>query len=40
MDLSLRDKFLALWWKYFDGAELPITFYSTPSWTKISKRMV
>jgi len=29
MDLTIRDKFLKLWRKYFDGAELPITFYYT-----------
>jgi hypothetical protein len=29
MDLKLRDKFVELWAKYFDGAELPITFYYT-----------
>lgn len=29
MDLELRDKFGALWEKYFDDAELPITFYYT-----------
>jgi uncharacterized protein (DUF169 family) len=27
MDLTLRDRFIVLWKKYFDGAELPITFY-------------
>ena len=29
MDIALRDKFLALWKKYFNQAELPITFYYT-----------
>ena len=29
MDIVLRDKFLALWKKYFNNAELPITFYYT-----------
>ena len=27
MDTALRDEFLALWKKHFNGAELPITFY-------------
>jgi uncharacterized protein (DUF169 family) len=27
MDIVLRDKFLTLWQKYFNHAELPITFY-------------
>lgn len=27
MDISLRDKFVGLWAKYFDGAALPICFY-------------
>jgi hypothetical protein len=29
MDLTIKDKFQKLWGKYFDGAELPITFYYT-----------
>jgi uncharacterized protein (DUF169 family) len=29
MDLALKDKFLALWKKYFNNAPLPITFYYT-----------
>ncbi len=29
MDMILRDKFLTLWKKYFNNAELPITFYYT-----------
>jgi uncharacterized protein (DUF169 family) len=29
MDMSLKDRFIALWKQYFDGAELPITFYYT-----------
>ena len=29
MDVSFKEKFLALWKKYFNGAELPITFYYT-----------
>jgi uncharacterized protein (DUF169 family) len=29
MDLALKDRFMVLWKKYFDGAELPITFYYT-----------
>lgn len=29
MDLHLRDRFISLWTRYFDGAELPITFYYT-----------
>jgi uncharacterized protein (DUF169 family) len=27
MDINLKDKFVELWSKYFNGAELPITFY-------------
>jgi hypothetical protein len=27
MDIELRDRFVALWKKYFPGAELPITFF-------------
>ena len=29
MDTKVREKFIALWERYFDGAELPITFYYT-----------
>jgi uncharacterized protein (DUF169 family) len=29
MDIELKNKFLTLWKKYFDGAELPIVFYYT-----------
>jgi len=29
MDISLKEKFLKLWEKYFNGAELPIVFYYT-----------
>jgi uncharacterized protein (DUF169 family) len=29
MDLQLKDKFATLWKKYFNNAELPITFYYT-----------
>lgn len=29
MELGFRDRFISLWGKYFDGAELPITFYYT-----------
>jgi len=29
MDMRMKDRFLHLWEKYFDGAELPITFYYT-----------
>jgi hypothetical protein len=29
MDMRIRDKFLQLWRKYFDDAELPITFFYT-----------
>ena len=29
MDKDIQDKFIQLWSKYFDGAELPITFYYT-----------
>jgi len=27
MDMEIKEKFMGLWEKYFDGAELPITFY-------------
>lgn len=27
MDIETKEKFMTLWDKYFDGAELPITFY-------------
>ena len=29
MEISLRDWFVTRWKKYFDGAELPVTFYYT-----------
>jgi uncharacterized protein (DUF169 family) len=29
MDIELKEKFLTLWEKYFEGAELPIVFYYT-----------
>ena len=29
MDSEFKDRFMVLWGKYFDGAELPITFYYT-----------
>jgi uncharacterized protein (DUF169 family) len=29
MDAKMRDRFIALWRKYFNDAELPITFYYT-----------
>jgi len=29
MDLGFKERFMKLWRKYFDGAELPITFYYT-----------
>ena len=29
MDLGFRERFMKLWRKYFNGAELPITFYYT-----------
>ena len=29
MDLGFKERFTELWRKYFDGAELPITFYYT-----------
>jgi uncharacterized protein (DUF169 family) len=29
MDMKLKEKFIQLWDKYFDGAELPIAFYYT-----------
>jgi len=27
MDMKLKERFIRLWEKYFDGAELPIVFY-------------
>ena len=33
MDIALRDKFLTLWPKYFNHAELPVTFYYTDKLT-------
>jgi hypothetical protein len=27
LDIKLKDKFIAYWQKYFNNAELPITFY-------------
>jgi len=27
MDIEIKDKFIRLWRKYFNNAELPITFY-------------
>lgn len=29
MDMKISEKFVTLWKKYFDGAELPVTFYYT-----------
>jgi hypothetical protein len=29
MDIRVKDRFMQLWKKYFNGAELPITFYYT-----------
>ena len=29
MDARVKEKFMALWKRYFDGAELPISFYYT-----------
>jgi uncharacterized protein (DUF169 family) len=29
MDMKIKEKFIRLWKKYFDGAELPIAFYYT-----------
>lgn len=29
MDMRVKDRFMQLWEKYFDGAELPIAFYYT-----------
>lgn len=39
MDIELKDKFLKLWGKYFNGADLPIVFYYTnePTGTQIRK---
>jgi len=34
MDIELRDKFLTLWKKYFNNAELPITFYFSDDETR------
>ena len=34
MDLEFRDKLMVLWNKYFNGADLPITFYYTDSDTR------
>ena len=34
MDIKLRDKFLILWKKYFNHAELPVTFYFTDDNTR------
>jgi uncharacterized protein (DUF169 family) len=34
MDIKLRDKFLTLWKKYFNNAELPITFYFSDDETR------
>ena len=34
MDIELRDKFLTLWKKYFNNAELPITFYFSDDGTR------
>jgi uncharacterized protein (DUF169 family) len=39
MDIDLKEKFISLWGKYFNNAELPITFYYTneESHTKLTK---
>ncbi|GAI03363.1 unnamed protein product, partial [marine sediment metagenome] len=29
MDMKIKEKFISYWEKYFNGAELPITFYYT-----------
>jgi hypothetical protein len=34
MDIKLRDKFLILWKKYFNLAELPVIFYFTDDDTR------
>ena len=31
MDMNIKEKFLKLWKKYFNAAELPITFYYADS---------
>jgi hypothetical protein len=31
MDMEIKDRFIRLWEKHFDGAELPITFYYSNS---------
>jgi len=39
MDLKIKDKFIALWQRYFNFAELPITFYYTSEegYTRLAK---
>lgn len=29
MDMKIKEKFISLWKRYFDGAEFPVTFYYT-----------
>ena len=29
MDIKLKDKFIRLWYKYFNEADLPVVFYYT-----------
>jgi uncharacterized protein (DUF169 family) len=43
MDREMKDKFIALWKKYFKDAELPITFYYTngngnAAWVHVEKK--
>src|SRR4030043_433456 len=35
MDITIKEKFLAKWKKYFNGAELPIVFYYTNEQEKV-----
>ena len=47
MDMATKQNFMALWEKYFNKAELPITminnmeesFLITPSWRKVQSRI-
>jgi len=38
MCMTLKLKFITLWQKYLNDAELPIVFY-TESWKKVQKRI-
>ena len=37
MDMSIKEKFLTLWKKYFNNAELPITFYFANKESNVEK---